>query len=70
MGKGKLLKYRTKEEQIAMELKAEAEGGTARRNSQGGNKAEDGEDKKGARDMPQKYGTDSGGVKRMSSGGA
>jgi hypothetical protein len=69
MGKGKLLKYRTKEEQIAMELKMEAEGGVA---SQGSSKTENGELQKGGTesgaDAHQHQGSDRSGVKRMNSG--
>ena len=69
MGKGKLLKYRTKEEQIALELKGEAESGTARPNSQGGDKANNGEYRKGVADGVQpQHGPDSAGIKRMNSG--
>ena len=72
MGKGKLLKYRTKEEQIALELKNEAESGAAPPNSQGGNKPEDGNYNRGATDggggPQQQQGTDPTGIKRMNSG--
>ena len=69
MGKGKLLKYRTKEEQLALELKSESEPGNARPNSQGGNKPEDGTYTRGATDGPQQQqGTDPTGIKRMNSG--
>ena len=56
-------------EQIAMELKAEAEGENVRPNSQGGNQAENGEYKTAATDAPQtQQGPDSVGIKRMNSG--
>jgi hypothetical protein len=75
MGKGKLLKYRTKEEQMALELKNESESsGAAPPNGQGGNKPEDGNYNRGATDggggggPQQQQGTDPTGIKRMNSG--
>jgi len=69
MGKGKLLKYRTKEEQIAMELRTESETAAA---NQGRNKLENGESKKegteGAIGAHQRQSSEPSGIKRMSSG--
>jgi hypothetical protein len=73
MGKGKLLKYRTKEEQMELELKNEAESSAARPSSQGGNPPEDGNYNRGATDgaggpQQQQQGADPTGIKRMNSG--
>jgi hypothetical protein len=69
MGKGKLLKYRTKEEQMAMELRTEPETAAA---NQGRNKLENGESKKegteGAVGAHQPQSSEPSGIKRMSSG--
>jgi hypothetical protein len=72
MGKGKLLKYRTKEEQIAMELKMEADGGAVAPANQGSSKTDNGEYRKGGTESGagarQPQGSDPTGIKRMSSG--
>lgn len=69
MGKGKLLKYRTKEEQIALELKTEADTVAA---NQGGSKTENGEFSTGGADSGagahQPPGSDPSGPKRINSG--
>jgi hypothetical protein len=72
MGKGKLLKYRTKEEQMAMEMRTEAETAAGAAANSAGNKIENGESKnegtEGAPGGHQRQGSESSSIKRMNSG--